>query len=489
MRITEKINPANSLFGKIFVWFWITVVTMLVGAFFISTWLNGQPQIVAADMLQYERHQRFIQNFQRQLDKGVPIHRAFKRMGGKGRPLAIAVNLDSQKVIMNFPAPMLHDPMNDYRALLREMTVSEQVVSIRTGNMELFGPFKITGNNNEYGVFLGRLLKRHERTRLSFVAGLALMLTLGTVLCLFLAWRLSKPLKQMRLTTQKIQQGDLTCRVKDYELRQDEVGALARDFNAMTDKLASSLEQQQQLLGNVSHELRTPLTRLQLAIAMLYDKLGDDHADLQRIEKEISEMDRLIGEVLRLTRLSLHQSKNVHFETMRIDKFLYRLLDDLKFESQASEIAVKTEIESSAHVDINTDALKSAFENITRNGLRFANSILYVKVYDVTVDTVAIQISDDGPGIPDLIFEKLLQPFYYVATSGMNKTSDEHKADTDQAKRREHRSSGLGLAIANAAVKMHKGRLFEKKAHKGEQLLCGLNLVIELPRSKAAFNK
>ncbi|MFC3122340.1 HAMP domain-containing protein [Agaribacter flavus] len=476
MQFIKKLNPANSLFGKIFIWFWITVVSMLLGAFFISSWINStSTQVSAVGDTQNPRHTQFISKLNRHIDNGVPMHRAFKRMTANGRPLAIAVNSSTGQVHLSFPLPMLNKPMRDYRDFFKEMVGSEQVVVIKTHNMEFFGPYRLAGDADQYAIYLGRLLRRHERGQYSAFAGLSLMLVLGTGLCLFLAWRLSKPINQLRVTTQKIREGDFTYRMTNCDGRQDEVGALARDFNAMTERLTASLVQQQNLLANVSHELRTPLTRLQLSVAMLYEKLGDKDSDLQRIEKEVMQMDKLIGDVLSVTRMDLQSQGqlNIVFEPMCVKQFIERCMEGLNFEAEALGIDLRLTIESSATLDINFDSLKSAIENITRNALRYARSQVTIKISDEPNNTVLIVIGDDGPGLQGGAFENMIQAFYYV----------------DKASASKHTSTGLGLTIANAAVKLNKGRLFEINNTEPDFALRGLHLAIELPNANESISR
>ena len=81
----------------------------------------------------------------------------------------------------------------------------------------------------------------------------------------------------------------------------DEVARLAGSFNRAAERIEQLVGSQKSLLANVSHELRTPLARLRVAIELLS---GDERPELRRrIERDIEELDALIGELLLASRL------------------------------------------------------------------------------------------------------------------------------------------------------------------------------------------
>src|SRR5450830_1889578 len=121
----------------------------------------------------------------------------------------------------------------------------------------------------------------------------------STVASLFfamlLAWYFSLPIRQLKSAFAHAASGNLNDRLAPLMgKRSDELADLGRDFDSMTDKLRSLMDSQRRLLHDVSHELRSPLARLQP------DKMM---ATIERIEREGVRMDKLVGELLTLSRL------------------------------------------------------------------------------------------------------------------------------------------------------------------------------------------
>ena len=122
---------------------------------------------------------------------------------------------------------------------------------------------------------------------------------------LLLARHLSAPVGALRRATLRLSAGDLTARVGGpVDRRHDEIGQLARDFDAMAGRLENLLGSQRRLLRDVSHELRSPLSRLTVALQLARDRKGVRSEEaLDRIERETGRLDDLIGQLLLLQRL------------------------------------------------------------------------------------------------------------------------------------------------------------------------------------------
>ena len=98
---------------------------------------------------------------------------------------------------------------------------------------------------------------------------LAIALGVSAAVCFLLARYLASPVDRLRLATRQMAAGDLNVRVLPaLRGRQDDLGLLAADLDAMAERLRQLLEAKQQLLRDVSHELRSPLARLQLALSL-----------------------------------------------------------------------------------------------------------------------------------------------------------------------------------------------------------------------------
>ncbi|WP_371193616.1 ATP-binding protein [Glaciecola sp. SC05] len=457
--ILHKLKPTNSLFGKIFIWFWLSVSLLLIVAFLLARLSRLPVDVSQPNAEQLAKAERISESVQNALDRGLSPERALRRAANRGRWQLMIVDIPRKDLILGFPAPMLPS-----KQPILELAESSQTLMVTTPSIEFIGPFTVPSGTYEYKLFVGRLLRRDERPPASWGISLVVVLTLGSLLCLLLAWRLSKPLGELGAVSRAFADGDLTARVPNQSTRQDEIGQLAADFNLMADKLNASMLQQHLLMANVSHELRTPLTRLQLSVAMLQDKYSDDEY-LSRIEHEIIIMDKLIGQILRLTRMQnasngLFLAEGPQFEEITFDELFSDTLESLQFEAQAMGKHLTSSALPSVQLRADPAALISAFENITRNAIKFSKSEIWIQI-SVSKEQIIVHVDDNGGGLPDEQLGKLFEPFY----------QSQHTSNITL------KGVGLGLAIAKAAVNLHDGNLLVTHSQHG-----GLRFTISLPR-------
>jgi len=115
---------------------------------------------------------------------------------------------------------------------------------------------------------------------------LVIALAVSTAVCFFLARYLASPVDRLRLATRRLAAGDLNVRVLPaLRDRQDDLGLLAADLDAMAERLRQLLEAKQQLLRDVSHE-RSPLARPQLALSLARRTAPAGEADRVEVSVE-----------------------------------------------------------------------------------------------------------------------------------------------------------------------------------------------------------
>lgn len=140
----------------------------------------------------------------------------------------------------------------------------------------------------------------------------AMLLRLGVavasagLLCWMIARHITAPIRSLQDAAGRIAQGDLAVRATPtIPPRNDEIADLARDFDRMADRVSSLLRKQQELLGDISHELRSPLARLSVSLELT--RRGDAEGT-ERMQADLDRLDRLIEQILTLTRLQLKES-------------------------------------------------------------------------------------------------------------------------------------------------------------------------------------
>jgi two-component system sensor histidine kinase CpxA len=243
--------------------------------------------------------------------------------------------------------------------------------------------------------------------------------------------------------------------------RNDEIGLLATDFDAMASRLQAMQQANQRLLQDVSHELRSPLARLTVALEIARKKGAPNvESELDRIELESERLGALVNDVLGLLRESSETVPKVD-EAFDLGILLNDLVDVVNYEVPEGKpgIAWKPVEPFPYHGD--RELLWRAMENLLRNALRHTdpdNGVILS--LERGRKQVHLDVRDFGPGLPGGELEKIFEPFYRVQES-RDRGSGGH---------------GLGLSIAANAVRRHGGRIGARNADDG-----GLIVRISLP--------
>jgi two-component system sensor histidine kinase CpxA len=214
--------------------------------------------------------------------------------------------------------------------------------------------------------------------------------------------------------------------------RKDDLGLLAADFDAMAERVRSLLESKHQLLRDVSHELRSPLARLQLALSLAQRGDAGTAENLARIGREADRLEQLIARALLLARLE-RPALGAESERVDIAALLGEIVADVAIEADVRRAQVALSTSGTLEVMGDREALRSAFENVLRNAVRYspAGSQLAVRA-ERCAASIEVVIEDQGPGVPEKDLQLIFEPFYRV----------------DASRDRAEGGEGLGLAIA-----------------------------------------
>jgi signal transduction histidine kinase len=276
---------------------------------------------------------------------------------------------------------------------------------------------------------------------------------------------LSKPIRNLRSAFESVAGGDFDVRPGSVMgARSDEMADLSREFDVMVQRLRTLMSGQKRLLHDVSHELRSPLARLQMAIGLARQQPEKIDTSLERIERESVRMDKLVGELLTLSKLEAGALKPA-MDEISVEDLLLDLQDDARFEAAAHD--VKFECVGNSAVTISGDAglLHSAVENVLRNAIKqtVAGSTVILEVNpDATIGMLRILVLDRGPGVAEDELDAIFGAFF--------RGSAATKAD----------GHGLGLAIAQRVVAAHGGSIGAANRRGG-----GLVVEILLPLPKS----
>ncbi len=298
------------------------------------------------------------------------------------------------------------------------------------------------------------------------------MFLISFPLSFLIAWFFSRPIKRLQMAVSELS-NNLSER-KSLDLltsRQDEFGDLARDFDAMAMHLEKILLSKTRLLSDVSHELRSPLARLQIALGLAHKKRNVHESkstqiniELDRIKLEADRMNQMLSGLLDYSKMDNTYSKHEE-KSIDLSQLLKQLITDAEFEGDQKGITIESIIQPHTFIIGDQLLLMSCFDNILRNGIRYANSKIIVECktfqsLESSKEFIQVSIQDDGDGIGDDQKEKIFEAFY--------------RPETDRS--RQSGGVGLGLSIAKKAIEAHCGEIFAENINPS-----GLKIMIKLP--------
>lgn len=289
----------------------------------------------------------------------------------------------------------------------------------------------------EAGGWLGRL-----------TATLAAILLVMAAVSAPLVRNLLRPISQLTSVVQAFGEGDLGARSRTC--RQDEVGALARAFDAMADRIEGLILSQKELLANVSHELRTPLARIRVALELADE--GDAQAQalyLKEIAQDLSELERLIEDVLTTARLDLAAGRagDPH-PPMRLAPLdpatLLQAAAD-RFRAASPRHTLTLEVAGPLPTLSGDEVLlRRVVDNLLDNAGKYADiSAPITLAARAEAGALVVEVRDRGPGINPDDLPHLFEPFYRA----------------DKSRTRGTGGVGLGLALAKRIIDAHGGAL------------------------------
>jgi signal transduction histidine kinase len=280
------------------------------------------------------------------------------------------------------------------------------------------------------------------------------ILALATVLgCYPMVRRLTRRLEALQATVEDLGQGHLTARAA-VEGR-DEVARLAEGFNRTAERIEGLIDDKKKALATVSHELRTPLARIRMALELLG---GDGRPEIrERIERDIRELDGLIGELLIASRLD---SPELELEREATDLLAMLAEEAARFDVEASGDPVT--------VSGDPRLLRRLIKNLLENARRHAGGASAASVTGVGEGDCLLTISDSGPGVPAEEREHIFEPFYRLAGQVDRSSSTQGEG-------------GLGLALVRQIAERHGGSVRCTEREGG-----GTRFEVRLPQGAAS---
>ena len=267
--------------------------------------------------------------------------------------------------------------------------------------------------------------------------------------------RIITPIEELRQGVDEIARGNYDVRVECHI--PNDLGLLTASFNEMARKLQQSEtmqveyeENRKTLIANISHDLKTPITSIQGYIEALLEGTARSpekrNKYLTIIHHNVDYMNRLIDDLFLFSKLDM-QKLNFHFERTCIRKYLTDLMEEYQLELSDRHIQFGFNDQLTGEPAVSLDAKRfyQAINNIVRNAVGHGPDhglFLGVKLYR-RESWIAIDIKDNGPGIPEDKLPYIFDRFYRI--------------DTERAK--DYNGTGLGLSITKELVQAHGGEV------------------------------
>ncbi|MBE3015585.1 DUF4173 domain-containing protein [Microbispora sp. NEAU-D428] len=269
---------------------------------------------------------------------------------------------------------------------------------------------------------------------------IAIAVVLALIMVQLLARGMTRPLREMAAAAQTIAKGRYGLRVSATS--RDEVGELARAFNAMAADLAEVDRQRRELVANVSHELRTPITGLQAVLENVVD--GVTPPDLDTLGTALAQtqrLGRLVAQLLDLSRLD-SGARLIEPEELDLASLCRQAVSEAAL--ARDDVTVVSAVTPGTALSADAALLAQVLANLLDNAVRHSPSGGTVRVEARPAGAnLEISVTDDGPGIPPAERARVFERFSRL----------------DAGRAADAGGAGLGLAIAKEIVELHGGSI------------------------------
>jgi len=299
-----------------------------------------------------------------------------------------------------------------------------------------------------------------EKFRFATLAGIGLSTLAAALAGFWFSYRLARRVGEVTRTCQRIMAGELGRRLP-LAGANDEFDALAASVNRVLDRLEEQAGTLRATFDSTAHDLRAPLQRLRARMdALLLRTPPLEPAVHESIEAALREVDHLQRTLATLLQIALAESGTALASPAAVDvgELAAELVELFEPVAGAQGLTLDCRHEHEAIVQGNRQLLAQLLTNLIENGLKYvpAGGRIEVAVRKLA-DRVRLIVSDNGPGIAAEDRSRAGQPFVRFGSAAKQE------------------GSGLGLSLAAAIVRLHRGRLALESNEPG------LRVVVELP--------
>jgi two-component system sensor histidine kinase BaeS len=291
----------------------------------------------------------------------------------------------------------------------------------------------------------------------------------ASLLGLFGAGRLVRPLTRLEQAAAGVARGDLTRR-SGLADRHDEFGQLGKTFDSMAGELERAEESRRGFLQDAAHELKTPLAVIDATSSAILDGVySPDRRHIETIRDQSRVLARIVDD---LRTISLAEGGHLPLERRAVDVAATLSSGAAGFEARAATLGVTLAVDAPGGlaVDADPDRVRQIVTALVDNALRHTPAGGTVRLVAAPIDVatrrgaarraVRISVEDTGPGIPPESLPRIFERFFQA----------------DPSHSRGAGTSGLGLSIVQALAEAQGGRAGAENGPHG-----GARLWFELP--------
>lgn len=288
----------------------------------------------------------------------------------------------------------------------------------------------------------------------------AVAVLLSALAATLLARHFRRPIDALARGAATLAAGDYGVRLPDE--RSDELGALARHFNALAERLDQAETARRQWVADTSHELRTPLAVLRAQLEAIQDGVRQaTPATIDAMQRQVLALTRLIDELYALARADLGELACRH-ETLDLWELAATEANAFAARFQAAGMTLElADGPAQSPVRADPDRMRQVLANLFENSLRYTAPGGTARLSGQAVEgCIHLALDDSAPGVPDEALSRLAERFYRV----------------DASRSRDHGGAGLGLALCRRLLEAQGATLVFAHSPLG-----GMRVTVSMP--------
>lgn len=393
------------------------------------------------------------------------------------------VYLEHRQQFLQYAQALLAKPLNDLqRGQLQSLITQENELFDKLANatpgspqtqkaidgfwvLNTMGRSILTESQEFIGGEVSRIREAAADTKRQLIVQATVLIAAALILAVLYSRWINRPIREIEQAIDKLGKGNLTEAINVTGPR--DLHELGQELEGLRERLLALEQQKVLMLRNFSHELKTPLATIREGIELLRDQvpgmLNREQSDIIEIVRSTSfKLQKLIEDLIRLN-VAQGEEVSMTWQSVGLHGLLDEVLDEQRLLAEGRGLLVNRMLDT-ATVPGDKEKLKAVFQNVVSNAIKYSPDGGAINV-TLRRDTnrAIVDVVDEGPGVDPTERQKVFELFY----RGRRRSAGQAKG------------SGVGLAIAQAYVRQHKGSIEIVDAPRGAHLRVALPLAAE----------